>query len=826
MAELLLGGQIDPATGSRTSDNATASISSADLTTHGVIVGMTGSGKTGLGVVLIEECLSSGVPALLIDPKGDLTNLCLIFPALRGSDFRPWVNESDAQKAGLDMDAFAEQQATAWKDGLGGWGIAPERLAALRKDVEFTIYTPGSQAGTPINIVGSLQAPPAGTDPEVVSDEIDGYVSSLLGMLGISGDPLSSREHILLANIIQNAWSQGQGLDLATLLAQVQQPPMRKLGVLELDAFFPANDRMAFAMKLNGLLASPSFASWLTGEPLDIQSMLFAPDGRPRCAILSTAHLDDEQRQSVTALVLSKLVTWMRRQSGTSDLRALLYMDEVAGYLPPTANPPTKKPIMLLLKQARAFGLGVVLSTQNPVDVDYKALSNAGTWLIGRLQTEQDKARLVDGLSSAAGGVDVKVVGETISNLGKRQFLLRKAGKDVPEVMTTRWAMSYLRGPLTRDQIGQAMAVGGAAQATAVPAPSPAAATASSATPGTTAAAQDAVAPPAAAGVAAPVAPAPVAPAVVTTIPPATAGADESPVMPAIAAGVPVAYVDPAAPWLASVGGVPGGQHLRAAAVARVDLTYDDGTEVVAQEEYEAVLLPLTQVPDPRAFVAVDYDDRDLVTLAPAGAVYGLVPAEAKAKTYWTGMQKALVEELVRSRTSEILVNTALKAAARPGETRVEFVARCHTLTDAAADKEMSALRTKYETKLATARQKVTDAQINAQSLQMEYDSNFGLAATGMSVLGSLLGGRRSRSSLAADARRQSAASAKVGAAQQKAAAQEQAFTALEAQLNEDIVALDDAWTAKAEDVSTKTIPLEKADVVVRDFRLVWIPTA
>jgi len=296
--------------------------------------------------------------------------------------------------------------------------------------------------------------------------------------------------------------------------------------------------------------------------------------------------------------------------------------------------------------------------------------------------------------------------------------------------------------------------------------------------------------------------------------------------MPAIAAGVPVAYVDPAAPWLASVGGVPGGQHLRAAAVARVDLTYDDGTEVVAQEEYEAVLLPLTQVPDPRAFVAVDYDDRDLVTLAPAGAVYGLVPAEAKAKTYWTGMQKALVEELVRSRTSEILVNTALKAAARPGETREEFVARCHTLTDAAADKEMSALRTKYETKLATARQKVTDAQINAQSLQMEYDSNFGLAATGMSVLGSLLGGRRSRSSLAADARRQSAASAKVGAAQQKAAAQEQAFTALEAQLNEDIVALDDAWTAKAEDVSTKTIPLEKADVVVRDFRLVWIPTA
>jgi hypothetical protein len=831
MAELLLGGQIDPATGTRTPDNATAAISSADLTTHGVIVGMTGSGKTGLGVVLIEECLSAGVPALLIDPKGDLTNLCLIFPELRGTDFRPWVNESDAQKAGLDMDAFAEQQATAWKDGLGGWSITPERLAELRQKVEFTIYTPGSSAGTPINIVGSLQAPAAGSDPEVVSDEIDGYVSSLLGMIGISGDPLSSREHILLANIIQNAWSQGQGLDLATLLAQVQQPPMRKLGVLELDAFFPANDRMAFAMKLNGLLASPSFASWLTGEPLDIQSMLFTPEGKPRCAIVSTAHLDDEQRQSVTALVLSKLVTWMRRQSGTSDLRALLYMDEVAGYLPPTANPPTKKPIMLLLKQARAFGLGVVLSTQNPVDVDYKALSNAGTWLIGRLQTEQDKARLIDGLSSAAGGVDVRALGDTISNLGKRQFVLRKAGKDVPEVMTTRWAMSYLRGPLTRDQIGAAMAVGKAAAAPAAPptpTPVPAAVDAAAAAAAAPTAAAPAGAAPA---VAAPVATsvpaaAPVAPTVVTSIPPATAGADESPVMPAIAAGVPTAYVDPAAPWLAAVGGVPGGQHLRAAAVARVDLTYDDGTVVVAQEPYEAVLMPLTQVPDPRAFVAVDYDDRDLVPMPTAGAVYGLVPAEAKAKSYWNGMQKALVEELVRSRTTEILVNTELKAAARPGETREEFVARCHTLTDAAADKAMTALRTKYEAKLATARQKVTDAQINAQSLQMEYDSNFGLAATGMNVLGSLLGGRRSRSSLAADARRQSAASAKVGAAQQKAAAQAQAFTALEQELNQEIVDLDNEWTAKAENITTKTIPLERADVVVRDFRLVWIPVA
>jgi len=835
MADLLLGGRIDPATGERT--DGTASVPTSDLTTHGVIVGMTGSGKTGLGVVLIEEALSAGVPTLLIDPKGDLTNLCLIFPQLLGSDFRPWVNESDAQKAGLDLDAFAEQQAGAWREGLGGWGIAPERLAALREKVDFTIYTPGSSAGTPLNIVGSLDAPPAGTDPEIMSDEIDGYVTSLLGMIGISGDPLSSREHILLANIIQNAWSQGQNLDLGLLLAQVQQPPMRKLGFLELDAFFPPADRMAFAMKINGLLASPSFATWLTGDPIDIESMLRTPDGRPRCAIVTTAHLDDEQRQSVTSLVLSKLVTWMRRQSGTSDLRALLYMDEVAGYLPPTANPPTKKPIMLLLKQARAFGLGVVLSTQNPVDVDYKALSNAGTWLIGRLQTEQDKNRLVDGLSSASGGVDVNAVNAVISGLGKRQFLLRRAGKDAPEVMTTRWAMSYLRGPLTRDQIGQAMAVAEApasqpvAASAAEPAAPPAAAPAPAPPrPAEPAAPSPAAAPPAepAASPVAPVAPVGVvaaAPAAPTA--PATAGDDESPVMPAVASGVPVVYVDPAAPWVGAVGAVSGGRHLRAAAVARVLLRYDDTASGVNHtEEYEAVVTPLPQMPVVTAVAQVDYDDRDLVTTAPAGCVYGLVDAEIGKKTYWNALQKSLVDHLSRTQSEQVFVNKGLKAYSRLGETQEEFVARCEVLAGEAADREMVALRSKYEAKLDAARLKVTDAQIAAQGAQAEYDANFGMAATVTSALGSLLGGRRSRSSITSQARKEATASAKLGSTAAKADAAARAYSDLEARLNEELVALEEEWKAVAANAEPKTVPLSKSDATVVDFRLVWLPVA
>ncbi|MCU1365457.1 MAG: hypothetical protein JWN39_1096, partial [Ilumatobacteraceae bacterium] len=592
MADFLIGGQIDPAKHERT--GTTTSIASGDLTTHGMIVGMTGSGKTGLGIVIIEDALRAGVPALLIDPKGDLTNLCLTFPNLTAADFEPWVNEGDAQKAGQTVADFAAAQAKAWTDGLAGWSLGPADIAALRSNVEFTIYTPGSSAGVGINIVGSLQAPADASDPEVVGDEIDGFVSGLLGLVGIDADPLTSREHILLSNLIVNEWTAGRSLDIAALIGLVQTPTIRKLGVFELDSFFPPKDRTEFALRLNGLLASPSFGAWLVGEPLDIASMLHTSDGKPRCAIVSIAHLDDQERQFVTTLVLSKLVTWMRRQSGTTDLRALVYMDEVAGYLPPTAMPPTKKPIMTLMKQARAFGVGVVLSTQNPIDVDYKALSNAGTWMIGRLQTDRDKQRLLDGMSAAAGGVDVGALGDTISGLAKREFVLRRAGKDQPAVFTTRWAMSYLRGPRTRDQIATLMA-DQRAPAAAVPAqalPTPSAAPTSA------------------------TAPAPAAASVSTSA--SSLAADELAVMPTISGGVAVRWADPAAPWLPAVGGDPRGVVSAAAIVARVALRYDDTkADLVHDDEYETVLHPLGRQVDVSKAIGVDYDDRDLRDTAP-----------------------------------------------------------------------------------------------------------------------------------------------------------------------------------------------------------------
>jgi hypothetical protein len=782
VAQLLLG---------RTPDDAKTDVTVAtdDLVTHGVIVGMTGSGKTGLGVGLIEECLNAGVPTLLIDPKGDLTNLALVFPGLSGAEFEPWVDPAQAKAAGQTTADFAAAQAALWKDGLAPWGIGEPQLAEFKAKFEVVIYTPGSTAGIPLNVLGSLQAPQT-TDPEVVGDEIEGYVTSLLSVVGINADPLSSREHILLSNIIAAAWAAGENIDLPTLLARVNQPPMRKLGVFDLDEFFPPKDRMAFAMKLNAILAAPSFANWITGQPIDIQAMLWTPEGKPRCAVVTTAHLSDEDRQSATSLVLSKLVTWMRRQSGTTDLRALLYMDEVAGYLPPTANPPTKKPIMLLMKQARAFGVGVVLSTQNPVDVDYKAISNAGTWMIGRLTTENDKARLLEGMSSAAGGVDTKAISDQISGLGKRQFLIRKAGRNEPELFGTKWARSYLRGPMTRDQIAQVMA-------SAPPTPSM--------------------------GLAAAAAPA----AVPDQVPEPAHAEDETPVMPNVA-DVAVAYLDPAAPWASQVGAVPAGAtgpRLEAAAVARVILRYQLArADVAAGQEYEAVLFPLPEQTVTLSPLVVDYDDRDLVASAPAAARYVIPAAKVANKTYWTTLQRDLTDHLVATESLEVQFNPDLKLYSRVGETPDEFAARCSAAAAEQANKAVAVLSKKYEAKLRALDTKLTSATSQVQQAEAARSSN--MMESTVSVLGGLFGGRKSASSLGAAARRHQSASNRVATAQGKLDELRLQRQDLETELGNEIVDINADWDAKAANIEPVAVELKKTNVRITDLRLVWVPVA
>ncbi len=814
MADFLLGGQIDPSTKQRS--DVHTKVASSDLTTHGVIVGMTGSGKTGLGIVLIEEALRAGVPTLLIDPKGDLTNLCLTFPNLAPADFQPWVNEGDAAKAGQSVPDFAATQATNWRTGLDGWGLGGANIAELRNSVDFTVYTPGSAGGVGMNIVGSLQAPSDMADAEVIGDEIEGYVSGLLGLVGIDADPLSSREHILLSNLIMNEWQQGRSLDLPTLVGMALTPPIRKLGVFELDAFFPPKDRTTFAMRLNGLLASPSFGSWMTGAPLDIDSMLRSPVGAPRCAIVTTAHLADEERQFVTTLVLSKLVTWMRRQSGTTDLRALLYMDEVAGYLPPTAMPPTKKPIMTLMKQARAFGVGVVLSTQNPVDIDYKALSNAGTWMIGRLQTDRDKQRLLDGMSAASGGVDVAAVGDTISGLGKREFVLKRAGKDQPELFTTRWAMSYLRGPLTRDQIAVLMA-----DRKAVPEQGAPAAPHTAAFPPPTSAPTSAPT----AGQASGAAPLPASPVV---------DDDASVLAPEVADGIPVRWIDVAAPWLTTVGGDPRGARLQAAAVARVAVRFDDETaDLIHDEEYELVLTPLLELLDVATATGVDHDERDLRTQAPAAAVYVLPDAKVKTKAFWTKLQRDLVDHVVRSRELRLLANRELKLVSRPGETEEAFVTRCLTAADERADAEIAKLKDSFETRFKRIREQLQAAEGRADVVREEREGkrNEELLSTVGGVLGGIFGGRRSRGGVfgslgraAGKRSRSSAAGARLDAAEDKVQSLSDQLIELQGDMENDVTSIDVRWAGVAKEIQPIEVPLERGDVKITQLVLAWIP--
>jgi hypothetical protein len=432
---------------------------SKDLVTHGVVLGMTGSGKTGLCLALLEEAAMDHIPAIVIDPKGDIANLLLTFPDLDAKSFRPWINEDDAAKKNVSPDEFAASTAEMWKKGLADWGQEPDRIRQFRDKVDVNIFTPGSKAGIPVSILSSLKVPPfeITDDSELFSERIESTVSSLLSLLGVDVDSAQGSEPVLLSTIFQKVWSEGKDITLENLIRYIQKPPFDKVGVIDLESFLPEKSRQTLALKFNNLLASPGFATWLEGPPLDMANMLHTNSGKPRISIFSIAHLGDAERMFFVSLLLNQLLGWMRSQNGTTSLRALFYMDEIFGYLPPTANPPSKKPMITLLKQGRAFGLGCLLATQNPVDLDYKALSNIGTWFLGRLQTERDKLRVLDGLEGAAGSQNAKFdrssMEKLISGLGNRVFLMNNVHDDAPTLFHVRWVMSYLTGPLARTQI-------------------------------------------------------------------------------------------------------------------------------------------------------------------------------------------------------------------------------------------------------------------------------------------------------------------------------------------------------------------------------------
>jgi hypothetical protein len=462
-----LGKDIDKTTMEAT--EALTLLKNKNFTTHAAIIGMTGSGKTGLGVSIIEEAAIDNIPSILIDPKGDMGNLCLTDATFSAKNFEPWVSD-EAKAKEANVGEYAVKISTMWKEGIESWGQTSERVEKFQ-NVKKTIYTPGSSAGVSINIMSSLETPP----PEIMedSDIFGSYLKSttvsLLSLVGIVADPLDSKEYILLAQIITKAWLADEDLSIESIIGKIINPSFKKIGVLPLDDFYPQSARFKLATKFNSLIASPSFSLWLKGENLDIQKLLYDENGKAKIAIFSIAHLNDDERMFFVTLLLNKYIAWMRRQSGTSALKTLLYMDEIFGFFPPTKNPPSKEPMLLLLKQARAFGVGIVLSTQNPIDLDYKGLSNIGTWFIGRLQTTQDIERVIDGLGGQIGSsFDKKEIKTLLANLQKRTFFLKSAHLDDIRLFSTRWVMSYLKGPLKRDEIALLMKEQKEAQSIAV----------------------------------------------------------------------------------------------------------------------------------------------------------------------------------------------------------------------------------------------------------------------------------------------------------------------------------------------------------------------
>jgi hypothetical protein len=688
-----LGREQDPLTGKETTFPLL--LKSKHLTTHAAIIGMTGSGKTGLGIALLEEAAIDKVPAIVIDPKGDMGNLLLSFPELAPADFLPWVDPLAAEQENISVEQLAERTAATWSQGLADWGQDRDRILRMRENADFVVYTPGSGKGRSISIVDSLEAPPADVlaDTETLVSLLNATLASLLGLLGIEVDPFKSREHILLSTIVLFYWQQGQGLTLETLISCAMQPPFKQVGVFPLESFYPQVKRMELAMQLNTLIASPAYSSWTLGEPLRIENLLYSWTGKPRISIFSIAHLNDAERMSFVTLLLGRLISWMRRQEGSSGLRCLLYMDEIFGFFPPVVNPPSKRPMLLLLKQARAYGLGVVLSTQNPVDLDYKGLANIGTWFVGRLQTRQDQDRVLAGLSATATRFDPQEARRMIAGLPKRTFLLYSVHRQQPELFTTRWVLSYLKGPLSLAEIGELEQRGEQR---------------------------------------------PVAEPQYDTLPlPAAEGAPLSTVQPLLADSIAQYFIPPPLPTESIA------YHPVLFGIASVRMF--NSRRGIDQVEQLCLRLPL-----PQDYLGVDWRKADestvilddLLNTPPSGSSFAELPAALKVRTDLKAEQKSLGEYLYRTRTLSLLRVKALGLESVPGESENVFRQRMVDLLTRQKDQVTAKIEEEYlikQCRLETRLQKAY-ARIGKEEGEVKEKGVDAAISFGVAILGALLG--------------------------------------------------------------------------------------
>ena len=786
---------------------------SEDLTTHAVVVGMTGSGKTGLCVGLLEEAALNQVPALMIDPKGDLTNLMLHFPGLLPGDFQPWINAVAAKKEGKTEEQMAAETAEMWKNGLANWGIGPERLQKLADSVDFTIYTPGSTAGVPLSVLASLGAPslPWAGNEEVLGEQISGTVTALLSLTGMKDiDPVQSREHILLSNILGHAWRKEDSLDLGELIMQIQTPPFERLGVLDVNSFFPEKDRFALAMRINSMLASPSFQTWMEGEPLDVEALLYTPDGKPRHSIFYIAHLSEEERMFFVTLLYSNVETWMRSQSGTPSLRAIVYFDEIFGYMPPLGNPPSKTVMLRMLKQARAFGVGMVLATQNPVDVDYKGLSNAGTWFIGKLGTEQDKARLLDGLTSAtSGAVDVRELDRLISGIGKRVFLMRNVHEKKPLLFQTRWAMNYLAGPLTRAQIPAVNALVNK-DATTIAAARPAAVSATAAT---------ATAP------ATPTAPGTPEATGTLTRPPVPTGVGEyflpNNLSPAEAAEKNRYRLEP--------GARESGILYRPALLAQADVRL---TNAKYNLSTDVVWTALVVEPEPKTVIRWEdnhnppVDDRKLDRAPIRDARFAALSGTLADAKGLRALEADFVGYVVRNGAVNVRANDKLKVYAGPDVSDADFQQLCDDAADDLMQAELDKVKARFETRLKSIDEKMKKEE--RELAQDEADLKSRRSEEYLKHAETLLGffgkGRKNISSSMSKRRMAEKAEADVTESQQMIADLKDQLGDQQAEMEAALDEIEAKYEALIADTREVPVAPRKTDVRVGLFGVAWMP--
>lgn len=793
----------------------------ADLTTHAVVTGMTGSGKTGLCVVLLEEAALQGIPAIIIDPKGDLTNLLLHFPELAPQDFQPWIDADLARRAGKTVEEVAADASLSWREGLQEWGIPQERIQALKNGAQFAIFTPGSDAGIPVSVLSSLAAPEISWNEnrEVLREKITSTVTALLGLVGYTDiDPLRSREHILLSNIFENEWSQGKNVELAELVLQIQTPPFENLGAFPVETFFPAKDRMELAMVVNNILAAPAFQTWREGQALNIGSMLFTPDHRPRHNIFYLAHLSDEERMFFVTLLLSAVETWMRTQSGTTTLRALLYMDEIFGYLPPLRNPPSKLPLLRMLKNARAFGLGLLLATQNPVDIDYKALSNAGTWFIGKLQTEQDKNRLLDGLESAAGGITRTVFDKLISSLGKRVFVLHNIHAKGPELLQTRSTMNFLAGPITRNRIRELNTLANV-DGSAYPAGQP---MAPHATP--VAASSPSLMPS-------------VRP---TQSQPPTAAIQSSNTKPPIPAWIreyflPQNYSLPEA-FSAAQRQMPA-EVIIDSVIYRPTLLASAEVQILDRKHgVDSLITRTLLVKSPEKRGSIRWEDYplngialDSVETSPLPtARFSSIDAPLNDVKLMTALQKDFTDWVFRNSSVKARVNQALKVFAGPDISPAEFMKAC---ADAARDARDAEIEKKtaqidrqlksLEDKLAREERELVKDEDELSNRKMEE------AGTHIENLTGLFGGRRKASRLSSSlTKRRMTQQARADVEESKETIKDfnQQIAELQQRREEVMAEINDRWGRVVNEITEVTIAPKKTDVLVKVFGVAWMP--